>query len=435
MNLLETYRMPLENSKKAYSALHEGAALPSSKQMLVAKLLENVNEGIDSKMSNSVGTQRADLGTWKRFCTTVTSLAVPTLVADELVVIKEMESYAGVFAYVKFTAGSTKGGVKQGDSLNSIFAFGGTDGNYSSEAIVETVEAGEFTPAWTPVLTKVFEDANGEKHDLKLIATDGTVTYADLADGKATVTAGKVCYRYNNQTIPQNDLPLVNMTLDHVTVEAKVRRLANYYSDIAAFQMAKDYSGKMEAELAKQTAGLLKYEIDTEVVQFVDNMAGDADADLKFNRTMRHGVSLAEHYASFAEMIEIGKQKIYDATKRYSPSFILIASDVLPVLNFVPGYKPSGVSANGAYVAGTVNGLKVIVSPNIGAGRFVIGANEKTLECAPAILGTYMPIMPTQLLQGADGAFSRGYSTAYGLAALNKNLVVAGSVVREAWAD
>lgn len=39
-----------------------------------------------------------------------------------------------------------------------------------------------------------------------------------------------------------------------------------------------------------------------------------------------------------------------------------------------------------------------------------------------------MPIVPTQLLQFADGATSQGFSTMYDLKVLNKDLAVAGRV-------
>ena len=39
-----------------------------------------------------------------------------------------------------------------------------------------------------------------------------------------------------------------------------------------------------------------------------------------------------------------------------------------------------------------------------------------------------MPVVPTQLLQFADGATSQGFSTLYDLKPLNENLVVAGKV-------
>lgn len=45
-----------------------------------------------------------------------------------------------------------------------------------------------------------------------------------------------------------------------------------------------------------------------------------------------------------------------------------------------------------------------------------------------AVYAPYMAIVPTQLLQFADGATSQGFSTMYDLKVLNRNLIVAGEV-------
>lgn len=108
---------------------------------------------------------------------------------------------------------------------------------------------------------------------------------------------------------------------------------------------------------------------------------------------------------------------------------MLIASDILPVLTFIKGFSAASTSdINGPYFAGTLNGVKVFVTPNIAAGSFVVGVNGSDLMSSAAVYAPYMPIVPTQLLQFADGTTSQGFSTLYDLKPLNKALVVAGAV-------
>lgn len=128
-------------------------------------------------------------------------------------------------------------------------------------------------------------------------------------------------------------------------------------------------------------------------------------------------------------MVEIGRQKIYDRTKRFAPNYMLIASDVLPVLTFIKGWQaaPAG-QINGPYFAGSLNGLKVFVTPNIAAGNFVIGVNGDDMMSSAAVYAPYMAIVPTQLLQYADGGTSQGWSTLYDLKMLNKDLLVKGYI-------
>ena len=132
---------------------------------------------------------------------------------------------------------------------------------------------------------------------------------------------------------------------------------------------------------------------------------------------------------SFTEVLEIARQKIYDATKRFSPNWMLIASNILPVLTFIPGFQaaPAG-QINGPYFAGTVNGLKVFVTPNITPGKFVVGCLGNDMMSAAAVYAPYLPVVPTALLQYADGLTSQGFSTMYDLRKLNENLVIAGAI-------
>ena len=357
----------------------------------------------------------------------MTTVALPTLIAPELVIVQPMTSITGFIMYIKYTAGSNKGQTKQGDVFNDPFRLGKVDVNYTSQAVVESIpaDATTFTPAWTPVV-------NGK---VTAIAADGTETELTLVDGSVTFEAGtytKIKYLYDNVVIPQNDLPILNAETATITLTAKARRIAIYYSQIAAYQAKTDYGFDLGKQLADKAVGQLSYEIDTEVTDLIINTAGDADADLVFNKRVPFGISKAQHYEGFSEIVEIGKQKIYDRTKRFAPTYILIASNVLPILTFINGFKAANASKiNGPYFAGTLNGLKVFVTPNIEAGKFVLGVNGDDLMSSVAVYAPYMAIVPTQLLGYADGGMSQGFSTMYDLQVLNADLAVAGKVINE----
>lgn len=196
------------------------------------------------------------------------------------------------------------------------------------------------------------------------------------------------------------------------------------------FQAKTDYGFDLGDQLAEKAVGQLSYEIDTEVVNLLDRTAGPVTDDLLiWSRTLPVGVSKAEHYEGFSEIVEIAAQKIYDATKRFAPNYMVIASNIKPVLTFIKGWSaaPTG-QINGPYYAGTLNGLKVFVSPALAPGRFLVGVNGDDLMSSVAVYAPYMAIVPTQLLQFADGATSQGFSTMYDLKVLNRNLIVAGEV-------
>ena len=198
---------------------------------------------------------------------------------------------------------------------------------------------------------------------------------------------------------------------------------------MAAFQAKTDYGFNMEDELAKQAVGQLAYEVDTEVVTTLDETAGAADAALTWSKTLPVGVSKMEHYEGFSEIIEIARAIIYNRTKRFAPNYMIIAADVLPVLTFISGFTaaPAG-QVNGPYFAGTLNALKVFVSPALDPGKFLIGVNGNDGMSSVAVYAPYLPICPTQLLGFADGSMNQGFATMYDIKVLNENLIIAGKV-------
>lgn len=437
-NLLEAYKDRLAVADRVYAKQHLGESMSNQKKLATAKCLENINNYMNEAFNNSVGTQRSDMGMYKKFTMNLTNVALPNLIAYDLVIVQPMSSMSGYITYVEYTAGSNKGETAQGDVFNSPFGLGKVDPNYTADRVVETTKAVQESSkvvaqlAWTPVMV----DDAGKLVQGKILKGVTEVTeYTVTKDGKIEFTSGvsaddeiKVAYVYDNVVIPQNDLPIVNAQIKNIPLIAKARRVAVYYSQIAAFQAKTDYGFNLADELAEKAVGQLSYEIDTEVTNLlIDN--ADADDSLVWSKTLPVGVSKTEHYEGFTEIVEIARQKVYDRTRRFAPNYMLIASNILPILTFIKGFSaaPAG-KINGPYFAGTLNGLKVFVTPNIEPNKFVIGVNGDDMMSSAAVYAPYMPIVPTQLLGYADGAMSQGWSTLYDLKILNKNLLVAGRI-------
>ena len=435
--LFEAYSKRLAVSESVYAESHEGAKLPESRKMLIATLLNNTSRYMNEAFANSVGTQRADLGMYKRFCLNLVNVAVPNLIAPELVLTEPMTSITGVVAYIKYTAGSNKGGVKQGDVLNTPFRLGNVDSTYTSNSVVETATGTELVPAWENIVKSKLD---GVEYDGIKIAKDTNVRSGiNLSSGKFTgLTAGdRVAYQYDNESIPQKDIPVVNAEMDHIALMAKMRRVAVYYSQVAAFQAKTDYGFDLGDQLAEKACGQLAYEIDTEVVELLVELATtgeNAKATVKFNERLPHGVGWEEHFAGFNKTIEEAKHIVYQRTKRFAPNYMVCGSYVLSIISFLRGWKAASIkSVNGPYFAGSINGLKVFVSPAIDPKKFILGVNGEDHMSSAAIYAPYMPIIPTQLLGYSDGGMSQGFSTMYDLKPLNAALVVGGEIVDQAY--
>jgi hypothetical protein len=433
MNLLETYKNRLAVSDSVHAKAHMGESMSNFKKIAVAKCLDNVSKFMNEAFENSVGTQRADLGAFKKFALNLTTVALPNLIAFDLVIVQPMTSISGYITYLQYTAGTNKGATKQGDVLNDPFRLGKVDPTYTSERVVETVKVnaeGKATLAWAPVV-------NTDEVKPEVVGAEGiTLTVTDKETGAITLAGTgvqenaefKIRYVYDNVVIPQNDLPLINVEMQSIALVAKARRVAVYYSQIAAYQAKTDYGFDLADQIAEKAVGQLSYEIDTEITQLlIDNAS--SDQDLVWSKTLPTGVSKTEHYEGFTEILEVARQRIYDRTKRFAPNYMLIASNVLPILTFIKGFTAAPTAnINGPYFAGTLNSLKVFVTPNIEPGKFVIGVNGNDMMSSAAVYAPYMAVVPTQLLQFADGGNSQGWSTMYDLKLLNKELLIAGRV-------
>lgn len=88
MNLLEQYKRRIAVSESVYSVKHEGGNMLTAQKKTVAQVLKNTATFLNEAFGNSVGTQRADMGEFKKFTLDITTVALPSLIGNELVLIK-----------------------------------------------------------------------------------------------------------------------------------------------------------------------------------------------------------------------------------------------------------------------------------------------------------------------------------------------------------
>lgn len=368
-----------------------------------------------------------------------------------------MTSYSGSVAYLEYVAGVEKGGVKKDQLLNGVFGLGEVGEartNYTSETIVERVEAGEeatFTVASYPVQKGAISylpagvdhpdyNVGVKTADVKVVHKDGTVEYGTIGDDKkiqgVTLAAGdKVIYKseeFQMNHVPATEIPSIKPVMRHIPLVAQPRRIAVQYDQITAFQAKTDYGFSLDKQIAEQACGELAYEIDTEIVDmlFQGAIANGVDSKLEWSKTLPVGVSKRDHYVGFLEIIDRAATKIFNTTKKFSPNYMVCARDVLNVLSFIDAWKPiAKPKMNGPYKAGELNGLSVYVSPTLGEGEWFVGLNGSDMMSSAGVYAPYMAIVPTQLLGLPDGSLAQGFSTWYAKALLNKGLLCYGKIV------
>ena len=429
-NLLETYSRQLKVAEAYVAKNFDGKQISANTQLTTAVLLDNTNRWMTESM-NTQATQRSDLGDWKKFCLNLTNIAVPSLIANDLVIVHPMTSYSGSVAYLEYVSKTDKGDVKKGDVFNGVFGLGEHSEArtaFTSQVIVETVGSDGHV-ALTPAATGKFEGGK----DAKVIKADGKVEYKTAAELKAGVEAGsKVAYfseEFQMEHVPAQDIPTIGPRMNRIALVAEPRRIAVRYDQITAFQAKTDYGFSLDKQIAEQACGELAYEIDTEIVEMLAEGAKEGGVALTWSRELPVGVSKFEHYNGFLEVIEEAKAIIYNRTKKFHPNYMVIAADVLPILRFVNGFTAvKNAKMNGPYKVGELDGLNIYVSPALGEGEFFLGLNGSDMMSSAGVYAPYMAIVPTQLLGTPDGGLAQGFSTWYAKALLNKNLLVAGKV-------
>ena len=160
----------------------------------------------------------------------LTTVAVPNLIAHDLVIVHPMSSMAGYVTYIEYSYSTTKGGTTAGEEsalISNPWQFGKVDADYTSARVVEPVAGeGEIAFAWAPQFGTVKFCAEGSSEYVDLPASE---------DGKYVAPgAGKVAYLYNNVIVPQDKLPTIKAEMKSIPLVAKARRIAVYYSQIAA---------------------------------------------------------------------------------------------------------------------------------------------------------------------------------------------------------
>ena len=68
MKITEAYAKKLAISEKVYANEHGGRQLSDTKKAAIARVLANTSEYLNEAFENSVGTQLANMKTFKKFC-------------------------------------------------------------------------------------------------------------------------------------------------------------------------------------------------------------------------------------------------------------------------------------------------------------------------------------------------------------------------------
>ena len=279
--------------------------------------------------------------------------------------------------------------------MASPLATGTSDTYYSSNEIVDEFVDAENTAvtatlAWLPVVPGTIEiDVDGvvvtDNGQGALAGTGGITGTVNYETGELELTlvtppdAGNlgINYAYDNITSPVM-APEVNLKISVAPIIAKSRKLKTLYSFDSAFILSNDYGLQINNELMGYTAAQIKHEIDGEIMADLFKMAGAGE--VQWDATPRDGISLRDHNESLYNKIVEASNKIFQATRLATGSFLIVGTGVSNIIETLPRFDASGaMNPQGPYFVGMLGSMPVYKNPFYPQDAFVVGWKGNSL--------------------------------------------------------
>lgn len=241
MTLLEKFAPQLQVADR-FLEKNFGTTMSENTKLNTAVLIDNTNRFMTMMESmNTMATERSNLGDWKKFCLNLTNIGVPSLIANDLVIVHAMTSYSGSITYLEYQSRTNKGAVSQGTMFNSVFGLGNmTEAreNFTAETIIDVMvdNAGTVSGLTATPIEGAIRDADGNATTLKVVSATGVKYYATAAD-YTPVAGDKVAYKseeFQMTHVPAQDIPTIGPVMKQIPLIAEPRRIAVRYDQITA---------------------------------------------------------------------------------------------------------------------------------------------------------------------------------------------------------
>lgn len=429
LNKYRTRIMAAENVQKKL-----GKTMDLEKKVALATMLENTQHILEATNSANIPS--------KTFFMDMITGVIPNLIASDIVSTQAMESKAWIVSYLRYNYGSDKGSTTRGTMFNNSLYTGRSDSHYSSREVFEEQVVDSVNFEYSPILpatirltlpdgTQYIDNGTGEIVDPTTSAVKGTIDYTTGAFSCTDATDGTIAtYEYNNEQVPDLQVPEITISLAQIPIYAKSRKLAAYWGFDAAYDLKQQYGEDIVNVMSTQAAAEISYEIDTEIVNDLVRLAG-AGPELTWNRIPPTGVNIIDHYDSFWVRLTEGAKMIFQATQRVTPNFIVCGTNVSAVIECMRNFDGTGaMDSVGPHFIGTLGGkYKVYVVPLMEENTFVLGYKGSNFLETGYIYAPYYPILTTDILMPADFRGQQGYATSYGKKMVNSKMYLRGKIV------
>ena len=410
---------------------------------VILKNTISVLESYEGIGNNSAVAQMNPVGSYKNFIIKVASLGIPALDVFDWVAVESMATANSQVLFTRYVRMSNKGQSKQGDVVSDPFGIyyrdvngereNAVDANYSSELVVEEVTFAEkkATLKWLPVREVVSVVAGGTA------LQQGTGYTIDQTTGLLTLTGDQttavVTYRWDNKHLPAEDLPTFGAKVEAIPLVAKPHKLRIVFDALDNLIYKNDYNIDISKELPKKAVEDFMFSIATKVSNEIVAKAPTSQYTMPFSLAAPDGW-IAQHFAAFGLVLNAAAAAITKVTNIYAGNRCFIGSAPVPVVMGTPGFKAADTEGNlGTQLIGSIGNMKIYYKPDMDSYTYVVFSKGQGTELSVGVLGIYLAalpasIIPTQLLEYADGMNSQGFYSLYDYVHINPMLSVKGVV-------
>ena len=326
---------------------------------------------------------------------------MPQLIAHELVSVQPIQGKTGVIFYAEYQYTDAKGGVVAGQAFTGNYPQDIAAGaNIAGQAYYSSQNLGPYTAtvastaatSWTFTCTDAFikagmtivkayafPDKGGKAIALEAAApSDGSivVTFPALT-GTDTYTKDDtytVFVRYQQESsayIPEMQFQIMSKSVETVERKLKVRFTREAMQDLKAH-----FNLDLDSELVKMASIEMNYEIDREIIGFIDRSVPTELAyshNWNFNGTDPVYNYLDRHRALAQSIFSLaGKMAQYN--RQGAANWAVVSPKVAAILQMLPEFtKETVVTSPNIYTIGSMSKIKYFVDPNrVGADENVI---------------------------------------------------------------
>ena len=416
--------------------------------------------------------QMNPIASYKNFIIKIATLGIPALDVFDWVAMEPMATASTQILFTKYVRMSNKGNSKKGDIISDPFGIyyrqkadgtreDATDPEYSSALTADAftdnkgTAAQEFQLRWTPVREgTIIVTAGGKTCNEKTAAhstatagyddkfvENGITVEVNRTTGKISITEAtastvavlSVAYEYDNVYLPANDIPTYGAVVEAIPMTAKPHKVRIVFDALSNLIYKNDYGIDIAKELPKKAVEDFMYSIATEVSDGIVAAAPTSPYTMSWSLAVENGW-IAQHYASFGSVLAAAQAAITKVTKIYAGNRCFIGSALVPVVMAVPGFKAADTDGKiGTQLIGSIGNLKVYFKPDMDDYTYVVFAKGSGTELSVGLLSMYMAalpasIIPTQLLEFADGLNSQGFYSLYDWKIINPALSIKGVI-------